>query len=305
MSDLLNDITYLLTDALELGLIWSLLALGIFVSFKVLDYADMTCESSFALGGATCATMIINGFDPFVALICGSLASFLAGIVTGLLHVKLKIPALLSGIITMIGLYSINLRVMMNKANLSLINQDTIFSLINLNLSIPQYGRIIISLIIVLVIFFVMYYFFGTEIGMSLRATGMNMNMAKASGINTSVMIVLGLGISNGLIGLGGGLLTQSQGFADINMGKGVIIIGLAAIIVGEVIFGKRSFKNRLISTILGTFLYYILLGIAMRLGLDPNDLKLLSAILIIIILASPLLKKQLLSNKNRGAQHA
>ena len=155
--------------------------------------------------------MIINGFDPFVALICGSLASFLAGIITGLLHVKLKIPALLSGIITMIGLYSINLRVMMNKANLSLINQDTIFSLINLNLSIPQYGRIIISLIIVLVIFFVMYYFFGTEIGMSLRATGMNMNMAKASGINTSVMIVLGLGISNGLIGLGGGLLAISR----------------------------------------------------------------------------------------------
>lgn len=301
---ILNDISYLLTDALELGLIWSLLALGIFVSFKILDYADMTCESSFALGGAVSATLIINGVNPFIALLCGSISSFLAGIITGLLHVKLKIPALLSGIITMIGLYSINLRVMMNKANLSLINQDTIFSLININFSTPQIGRIIVSVVLVIFIFFVLYYFFGTEIGMSLRATGMNMNMAKASGINTSIMIVIGLGISNGLIGLSGALLTQSQGFADINMGRGVIIIGLAAIIIGEVIFGKRTFKNRLISTILGTFLYYVLLGVAMRLGLDPNDLKLLSAILIIVILASPLIKKKII-NKNRGVNHA
>ena len=303
MMDLFNNIGYLLIDAIELGLIWCLLSLGIYISFRVLDYADMTCESSFTLGAATSTTMILNSINPFIALFCGALSGAIAGIITGLLHVKLKIPALLAGIITMIGLYSVNLRIM-KMANLSLINASTIFSNFYNSTISNQYVRIIISVILVIIFFLILYYFFGTEIGMSLRATGMNINMAKAEGINTSVMIIVGLAISNSLIGLSGGLAAQAQGFADINMGRGVIIIGLASIIIGEAVFGKRTFKNCLISTILGTLLYYILLGIAIRIGFDPNDLKLLSSILIVMILSLPLIKSYTKNHKKGGNKY-
>ena len=314
---------YILIDMFKTGLPYALLALGIFISYRVLDVADLSCEGSFTLGGALSAVLLVLGWNPFLATMMGVLAGFLAGIITGLIHTKLKITALLSGIITMTGLFSINL-VIMGLApsvtvnvidgvkNVQVVYSDSGYSaLVNLNgyningepiqkiydtflaiFSKNNYNMIFISLLIVVTVGFVAYWFFGTEIGMSLRATGINPNMARAQGINTNAMIILGLGISNALIALSGSLFAQTQKSASSTMGVGVLVIGLASIIIGEGIFGKRTFKNWLISVLLGAVLYYLIVVVAIQLGLPSYYQKLLYALLILIVLAIPQLRK-------------
>lgn len=288
----MDTIYYIIEDAIEIGLIWSLMTLGIFISFRVLNFADLTAEGTITLGSAIAASLVIGNVPPLIATIIAGIGGFLAGMITGILHAKLKIPAILAGIITMTGLYSINLRVM-GKASIYIGDADTIYVYLRKIIDNPFISKAITTLFIVIIIFFVLYWFFGTEIGMSLRATGMNQKMARAQGINTSTMIILGLALANTLIALCGALVAQSDRSANMDVGKGTIVIGLASIIIGEVIFGKRSFKNWLISVILGSIVYQGLVGIAIALGLNPNDLKLLQAILIATILALPLIQKK------------
>ena len=313
---------YILIDMFKTGLPYALLALGIFISYRVLDIADLSCEGSFTLGGALSAVLLVLGWNPFLATLMGVLAGFLAGIITGLIHTKLKITALLSGIITMTGLFSINLVIMgiAPTVTVSSINgvKDVVISygdsgyaaLVNLNgynidgepikriydtfLAIftkNNYNMIFISLIIVTIVACLCYWFFGTEVGMGLRATGINPNMARAQGINTNAMIILGLGIANACIALSGSLFAQTQKSASSTMGVGVLVIGLASIIIGEGIFGKRTFKNWLISVLLGAVLYYLIVVIAIQLGLPSHYQKLLYALLILIVLAVPQLR--------------
>lgn len=287
----LEYLYYIVKDAIELGLIWSLMALGIFISFRILNYADLTVEGSLTLGSAISISLILSGVNSFLALLISMVGGFLAGAITGLLHTKLKIPAILAGIISMTGLYSINLRVM-GKAAIYLGSESTIYTFLRSLINNQFIAKSLTSLIVVIILFFVLYWFFGTEIGMSLRATGMNPKMARAQGINTDIMIILGLAIANALVSLSGGLVAQSQRNANMDLGKGTIVIGLASIIIGEVIFGKRSFKNWLISVILGSVVFNAIIGIAIQFGMNPNDLKLIQAILIAIILSLPLLQK-------------
>lgn len=324
---------YILIDMFKTGLPYALLALGIFISYRVLDIADLSCEGSFTLGGALSAVLLVLGWNPFLATLMGVLAGFIAGIITGLIHTKLRITALLSGIITMTGLFSINLVIMglaptvaVNVVNgvkdVQIIYSDSGYSaLVNLNgynihgepiqriydtfLAIftkNNYNMIFISLLIVIAVAFIAYWFFGTEIGMSLRATGINPNMARAQGINTNAMIILGLGISNALIALSGSLFAQTQKSASSTMGVGVLVIGLASIIIGEGIFGKRTFKNWLISVLLGAVLYYLIVVVAIQLGLPSHYQKLLYALLILIVLAIPQLRKLVFKG---GHKHA
>lgn len=287
----MDEIWNIVKDALEIGLIWSLLALGIFIAFRVLEFADLTAEGAITMGGAIATSLILTDIPPFLATIAAVLGGFIAGIVTGVLHTKLKIPAILSGILTMTALYSINLRIL-GRSAVHLGDANTIFFFGRGLIGDVFIADTLTTLLVVLIVFFALYWFFGTEVGMSIRATGMNQKMARAQGINTDVMIIFGLAIANALIALCGALNAQSANSANMDVGKGTIVIGLAAIILGEILFGKRSFKNWLIAVILGTIVYEILVGIAIELGLDPNDLKLLQAILIAFILSLPLLKK-------------
>lgn len=292
--DYLNDILYIFKDAIELGLIWGIMSLGIFISFRVLDFADLTSEGTVTLGGAISAALILNNVNPLFATLVALIGGMLAGMVTGLLHTKLKIPGILAGIISMTGLYSINLRIM-GKASLYLSDMKTIYTLLRKWLNDPFISKALTSFIVVLALFLVIYWFFGTEIGMSIRATGMNQRMSRAQGINTNAMIIIGLAISNGLIAVSGALSVQSVKSSNMDIGKGSIVIGLASIIIGESIFGKKSFKSWLISVILGSIIYQALVGVAIFLGINANDLKLLQAILIAIILAIPLFKPYLI----------
>ena len=287
MDELLN----IVKDALEIGLIWSLLALGIFIAFRVLEFADLTAEGAVTMGGAVAASLILKGAPPFIATLLSVAGGFLAGIVTGILHTKLKIPAILSGILTMTGLYSVNLRIL-GKSAVHLGDAATIYTFPRGIIENAFVAETLTTFLVVVIIFFVLYWFFGTEIGMSIRATGMNKKMARAQGINTDIMIIFGLALANALVALCGALHAQSANSANMDVGTGTIVIGLAAIILGEILFGKRSFKNWLISVILGSVAYEVLVGVAIALGLNPNDLKLLQAILIAFILALPLVKK-------------
>lgn len=297
--DWLEDILYILKDAVEIGLIWSLLTLGIFISFRVLDFADLTAEGTITMGSAIATALILANVPPFLATVIALLGGFAAGAVTGFLHTQLKIPAILAGIISMTGLYSINLRIM-GKAAIYLGDKATIYSFFRSMINDPFISKTLTTFLVVIVIVLIMYWFFGTEIGMSIRATGMNQKMARAQGINTKIMIILGLAISNALIALSGALNAQSAKSANMDIGRGTIVIGLASIIIGEVIFGKRTFKNWLISVILGSIIYQALVGVAIALGLNHNDLKLLQAILIALILSLPLFKKLYLQRKKK-----
>ncbi|HHX80253.1 MAG TPA: ABC transporter permease [Acholeplasmataceae bacterium] len=301
--DWLESIRYIIQDGIQLGLIWSLMTLGIFISFRVLDLADLTAEGTITLGSAITISLIESGMNPLVSTLIALVGGFLAGMITGILHTKLKIPAILAGIISMTGLYTINLRIMGKAAIFT--QADTIYSFFRKMINNPFFANTITTLIIVVIFFFILYWFFGTEIGMSIRATGMNQKMARAQGINTHVMIILGLAIANALIAMSGALHAQSNKFANMDIGKGTIVIGLASIIIGEVIFGKRSFKNWLISVILGSIIYQALVAIAIALGMDPNDLKLLQAILIAVILALPLIRKAWFTRKKEVTNHA
>lgn len=291
----------LITSTIWQGLLWSLMALGVYITYRVLDIADLTVEGSFPLGAAVAISMIAVGANPWVAVVGAFIAGMLAGVITGLLHTKLQIPALLAGILSMIALYSINLRIMGNKANLSILRMDTVFTpLTSLGLNKNE-GILLCGGIIVILTIILMYGFFGTELGAAIRATGFNKQMIRAQGVNTDVTIILGLLLSNGLVAVSGALVGQSQGYADVGMGTGTIVIGLASVIIGEVLFGTRSFKNCLISVVLGSIVYRAVIAFVLWMGMNPNDLKLLTAIIVAIALSMPLIKAKL-GKKKRGA---
>ncbi|WP_235814716.1 ABC transporter permease [Propionispora sp. 2/2-37] len=273
------------------------MAIGVYLTFRTLQIADLSVEGTFPLGAAVAAVLLEGEYSPATAIFAAGAAGMLAGAATGLLHTKLKIPALLAGILTMIALYSVNLRVM-GKANVSLLNTDTVYtSLAFLQLS-PNMTTFVVGLIVAVVCPTLLYLFFGTEIGLALRATGNNPQMIRAMGVNTDNMILLGLVISNGVVAVSGAFIAQSNGFADVGMGVGTIVIGLASVIIGEVLFGSRSVKNALISVVLGSIVYRIVIAVVLYLGMPPNDLKLFTALLVAIALSLPLVKTKLDSRK-------
>ena len=288
-------------SAIAQGLIWGIMAIGIYVTYKILDIADLTVDGSLCTGGATCVILLVNGCPMWLVLICSILAGMLAGLITGILITKLKIPAILAGILTQLALYSINLHIMGFGT--------TSFSKSNLPISVDKYSLlvssryvrelslrnpIIITILFVIIVIAILYWFFGTELGCSIRATGANQFMARSQGINTDKTKVIGLVISNSLVALSGALLSQYQGFADINMGRGAIVIGLAAVIIGEQIFDKvfKNFALKLFACVLGAIIYYLVIQFVLKLGLSTDDLKMLTAIVVAIFLAIPNLKK-------------
>lgn len=269
------------------------MALGVFLTFRVLDIADLSVEGTFPLGAAVAATLIDAGHSVWFAMLIALIAGCIGGTVTALLTTKLKIPALLSGILTMIGLYSVNLMIM-GKANVPLLRAETVFTLTENLFGVSSVvATLIVGLVATVIVGAIMYWFFGTVLGTAIRATGCNPQMARAQGINTNVMVILGLLISNGLVALSGALVAQSNSFADVGMGTGTIVIGLASVIIGEVLFGTRSFKNWLISVVLGSVVYRAVIAIVLELGMPPNDLKLFTAVLVAIALSLPLIKNK------------
>lgn len=289
--------------AIAQGLIWGITAIGIYITFKILDIADLTVDGTLCTGGAVCIMMMLSGQNVIVSMVAATAAGMLAGLATGFLHTFMGIPAILSGILTQLGLYSVNLKIM-GKANQA-INVDKYDLLVSLRFikDVPFYKNPIFVVSVVLIILIaILYWFFGTELGCALRATGCNGNMARAQGINTNTSKVLGLMISNGLVGLSGALLAQYQGFSDINMGRGAIVIGLAAIIIGEAIFSRifHNFALRLLAVAIGSILYYMVLQVVIWLGVDTNMLKLLSAIVVAIFLALPYWKDKYFSKPNK-----
>ncbi len=295
MISLLNA----LPGAVAQGLIWGIMAIGVYITYRILDIADLTVDGSLCTGGAVCIMLMLKGQNVWVALAGAILAGMVCGLVTGIFHTFMGIPAILSGILTQLGLYSVNLKIM-GKANQA-INVDKFQLLISLRFikNVPLYKNtiLIVSLLIILLIVF-LYWFFGTELGCSLRATGCNDKMARAQGINTDLNRVLGLMISNGLVALSGALLTQYQGFADINMGRGAIVIGLAAVIIGEAIFGKVfvNFGFRLLGVALGSIIYYLVLQFVIAMGLDTDLLKLLSALVVAVFLGISTMRQRVLN---------
>lgn len=281
-----------LPGACAQGIIWGIMAVGVYLTFKVLDLADLTVDGSFGTGGAMLVVCTIAGMNIWLAMLLAFLAGCIAGLVTGILHTKFGIPAILAGILTQLALYSINLRIMSGRANVAL-NIDEYGILVSLRY-IPK--SILVGGAFALVIIGLLYWFFGTELGAGVRATGCNEAMARANGINTGFNKVLGLVLSNGIVALSGGLLAQYQGFADINMGRGAIVIGLAAVIIGDVIFGKlfKNFALRLLAAVLGGVIYYIVIQLVLQMGLNANDLKLFSALVVALFLGVPYWKGQL-----------
>ena len=286
-----NPITllYSLPGAMAQGLIWGIMAIGVAITYKILDYADLTVDNSLCTGGAVAAICIIGGMDPLLSLVFAMLAGALAGLCTGLLHTVLGIPAILSGILTQLALYSINMHIM-GKSNLTI--SRTQYDLLLTSAQIPR--AILVSGLFVVVLVIVLYWFFGTQLGCAIRATGNNEHMARAQGISTNRMKVLGLMLSNALVGLSGALLAQYQGNADINMGRGAIVIGLAAVVIGSALLGRReNFALRLATTALGGVVYYAILAVVIWAGLSTSDLKLFSAVVVTVFLSAPHLKKK------------
>lgn len=278
--------------AVAQGIIWGIMAMGVYITFRILDVADLTVDGSMATGGATMVVCMTAGMNAGTAMVIALIAGCLAGLATGIFHTKFGIPAILSGILTQLILYSVNLRIMSQKANLplSVEKYNLLLSLRNL----PQ--AIIVGAIFVVVIIAVMYWFFGTELGHSLRATGCNQNMSRANGINTDTNKIIGLVISNGIVAVSGALLVQYQGFSDINMGRGAIVIGLAAVIIGEVIFGKvfKNFALKLLSSVIGGIIYYIVITLVLKAGMNANDLKMFSALVVAVFLGIPYWKRKI-----------
>jgi putative ABC transport system permease protein len=283
----------IIKGSISLGFLWSVMTIGVYISYRILDIADLTVEGSIALGAAIAAQAIARGTNPYLATVISLVGGMTAGLVTGLLHTKLKIPALLSGILTMIALYSINLRVL-GKASLSLLRMDTVYTVFEKLGFESSWAIIVLGLLSVSIVICFLYWFFGTEIGCAIRATGNNPNMVRAQGINTNTMIIIGLVISNGLVALSGALIAQNQTFADVQMGTGSIVIGLASVIIGEVLFGKRNFFLRLTSLAMGAITYRIIIAFVLKLGMHSNDLKLFTAITVAIALSLPIIKDYL-----------
>ena len=275
------------------GLEWSVMAIGVFLTFRILDVADLSVEGTFPLGAAVAATSIAEGLGIIPGYLLAFLAGGVAGGVTGLLTTKLRIPALLSGILTMIGLYSVNLHVM-GKANVGLLQDETVFTIVEKLAPVGVAGSaLIVGFILAFIVASIIYWFFGTEIGTAVRATGFNPQMARAQGINTDAMVVLGLVVSNALVAVSGATVAQANGFADVGMGTGTIVIGLASVIIGEVLFSPKSFKTSLIAVVLGSIVYRIVIALVLEMGMPPNDLKLFTAVLVAIALSLPLVKSK------------
>ena len=303
---MLEGIYLAIQGAASQGIIWGIMTLGVYITFKVLDFPDLTVDGSFALGGAVSAILISNGMNPFTTLFFSFLAGSLAGLATGILNTKLQIPGILAGILTMIALYSINIRVMGGRPNIPLLGMATSLTIIQNILSLSKVvSDLLVGFVFSIFIVLIMYWFFGTEMGCAIRATGNNEKMIRALGVDTNVMKTIGLMISNALVSLSGALVTQSQGYADVGMGTGTIVIGLASVIIGEVIFGNRfNFLYKLSSIVMGSIIYRIIIAIVLQLGLKATDLKLLTAIIVAIALSVPVLNKKankILSPKRKG----
>lgn len=281
-----------LPGAAAQGLIWGIMAIGVFITFRILDIADLTVDGSMGTGGAIMVLCMSNGLNVWISMIMAVLAGCIAGFVTGMFHTKFGIPAILAGILTQLSLYSINLRILGGKANqpLSYRNYNLIFSLGEVTKSL------IIGVAFVVVLIAILYWFFGTELGHGLRATGANEAMARSNGINTDTNKVIGLILSNGIVALSGAMLAQFQGFADVNMGRGAIVIGLAAVIIGEVIFGKlfKNFALKLLAVAIGGVIYYVVITLVLRLGFNANDLKLFTALVVALFLGVPYWKNKI-----------
>ena len=304
-----------LPGAVAQGLIWGIMAIGVYITFRILDIADLTVDGTMCTGGAVCIMMMLSGHNVWISMLAATLAGMLAGLATGIFHTFMGIPAILAGILTQLSLYSVNLKIM-GKANQAVNGNkfDLLVSLRNVK-NVPFYqNTILIVAIFIVVLIAILYWFFGTELGCSLRSTGCNPNMSRAQGINTNVCKVLGLMISNGIVALASALYSHYQGFVDVNMGRGAIVIGLASIVIGEVfceaIFKKGcNFSVKLLFIVLGGVLYYMVMTLILWLRLDPNDLKLFTALIVALFLAVPYLQKQSKSSfsraKKRGQKEA
>ncbi len=293
--DFFGQLLNALPGAISQGLIWGIMAIGVYITYRILDVADLTVDGSFATGGVVAVILILNGWNLWLAMIMAFVAGLLAGAITGLLHTIMGIPAILAGILSQLALYSINLK-MLGKANMAVnVNQVNLLISLRWVKEFAFHNPLITVGLVIAVLIIILYWFFGREIGCALRATGANLNMARAQGINTNFNKVVGIMLSNGLVALSGAFLTQYQGFADIKMGQGAIVIGLAAVIIGEAIFGKifKNFALRLLSVVLGAIIYYIVVQAVITLGFDANLLKLLSAAIVAIFLAIPYWKKK------------
>ncbi len=310
---------FAIEGAISQGILWGLMTLGVYLTFRILNVADMTVDGSFASGGAISAVLIINGFDPLLSLLFAFILGTVCGLVTGFMNTKLKINILLASILTQIALYSINIRIM-GRANTPLLGSSTMMS--NLKSGVCSFSKwiakffikdsdsaflqkglalstttcsLIIGVIVIAIIIALMYWFFGTEYGSAIRATGSNENMVRALGVNTDTTKIVGLMISNGMVAVSGALVAQSQGYADVGMGTGTIVIGLASIIIGEVIFGSRfGFWYTLISVVFGSIIYRIIIALVLQMGLKSTDLKLLTALIVAIALSVPVIKKKI-----------
>ena len=314
--DFLIPLLRSMPGAVGQGLIWGIMAIGVYLTYRILDVADLTVDGSLATGGAVCVLLTVNGCNIWVAVLCAILAGMLAGLATGLFHTFCGIPAILSGILTQLALYSINLRIMGfgtdagTRASLAVsVNDFDLLVSQRYVREIALRNPILLLLVLTALLIGVLYWFFGTELGSSLRATGSNPSMAQAQGIDTKFNKVLGLMVSNGLVALSGALLAQYQGSSTADMGRGAIVIGLAAVIIGEVIFSKvfQNFALKLLSAVIGAIIYYVVIQFVLRLGLDTNDLKLLTALVVAVFLAIPYWKGKYFSKPGRkgGRTHA
>ena len=291
--------------AIAQGLLWGIMAIGVYITYRILDVADLTVDGSLATGGAVCVMLMRSGCNPWLALMCAFLVGLLAGMVTGLLHTRCGIPAILSGILTQLALYSVNLRIMGSKANQPI-------SVDKYNLIVSQrFARelslrnpLVPAIVTLVVLIAILYWFFGTEYGSALRATGANRRMASAQGVDTRVAVTIGLMLSNGLVALAGALLAQYQGATDVNMGRGAIVIGLAAVIIGEVLLGKlvHNFALKLGTVVVGAVVYYMVLQVVLQLGLNTNDLKLFTALIVALFLSIPYWKGNAFRKKAANA---
>ncbi len=305
--DIFGQLLGALPGSISQGLIWGIMAIGVYITYRILDVADLTVDGSFATGGAVAVVLILNGCNLWLAMVLAFVAGLLTGLITGLLHTMMGIPAILSGILTQLALYSINLKIM-GKANQSInVNQTDLLVSLRWVKEFAFHNPLITVGIVLAILIGLLYWFFGTEMGSAIRATGINQNMSRAQGINTNFNKVLGIMLSNGLVAFSGAFLAQYQGFADVKMGQGAIVIGLAAVIIGEALLGKifKNFALRLLAVAIGSVIYYIVIQMVITLGMDANLLKLLSASIVAIFLAIPYWKSKRHVKRKGGAAHA